>query len=313
MQQTLATAVKCEGISLHQGKQVTMVIKPAPEYHGICFKRTDIGNRDASLIQADYRMVSDTRLCTVLENAHGVSLSTVEHLMAALWGCGIDNALIEIDGPELPIMDGSSEPFVFLLECAGVMEQEAPRRYISVDTPVIVQDGNACAIIQPWDQGFVLDVDIAFDHQAIGQQYYRFDSNLMSFKQMLSRARTFGFLHEVEMLRSAGLARGGSLHNAIVLDDNGIMNQDGLRFNDECVRHKALDCLGDYFLAQYRLNAYVKTSRPGHKLNNLLMRALFAEPGAWHYQDEDEQEQVVTPEHLFGHVDHSTSCVVAAR
>ncbi len=286
MQYTLAKAMVCEGISLHQGKHVTMTINPAPEGHGICFRRTDIENMPAAIIRADYRYVVDTRLCTVLENEHGVRLSTVEHLMAALWGCGIDNALIDIDGAEVPVMDGSAEPFIFLIECAGIVAQDAPRRYIKLDVPVIVQEGESCAIACPWDQnGFALDVDIHFKHQAIGRQSYHFNSVEMSFQQMLSRARTFGFYEEVEALQAAGLARGGSMHNAVVINHEGIMNQDGLRYEDECVRHKALDCIGDYFLAGHRLLGHIKTSRPGHSLNSKLIKAILSRSDAWHYVD----------------------------
>jgi UDP-3-O-[3-hydroxymyristoyl] N-acetylglucosamine deacetylase len=286
MQQTLAAPVHCEGISLHQGAVVHLTIKPAPEYHGIWFKRTDVSDPTQAMVKADYRFVSDTRLCTVLENPYGVKVSTVEHLMAALWGCGVDNALIEIDGAEVPIMDGSSEPFVFLIECAGVAAQEAPRRIITVKTPIVVQEGTSTAIIQASDDdGFSLDVEIDFPHAAIGQQRYSFVASDMGFRQSISRARTFGFLKDVEALRSVGLARGGSLANAVVINDDGIMNEDGLRHHDEFARHKALDCIGDYFLAGHRLNAHAKVSRPGHAINNKLMKALFATPDAWHYSE----------------------------
>jgi UDP-3-O-[3-hydroxymyristoyl] N-acetylglucosamine deacetylase len=285
MQQTVSKAVHCNGISLHQGEHVQLTIKPAPEHHGIWFKRMDIGDSAQAFIKADYRFVTDTRLCTVLENAYGVRVSTVEHLMAALWGCGVDNALIEIDGAEVPIMDGSSEPFVFLIECAGTVRQDAPRRTITIDAPIIVQEGTSCAILQPSEEGFVLDVEIDFPHAAIGQQYYHFASADMTFRQSVSRARTFGFLKDVEALRSIGLARGGSLSNAVVIDDNGIMNEDGLRHADEFARHKALDCMGDFFLAGHRIQGHVKVSRPGHAVNNKLMKALFARTDSWHFTE----------------------------
>jgi UDP-3-O-[3-hydroxymyristoyl] N-acetylglucosamine deacetylase len=256
-----------------------------------------VSNANEAMVQADYRYVTDTRLCTVLENAYGVKVSTVEHLMAALWGCGVDNALIEIDGAEVPIMDGSSEPFVFLIECAGVVKQEASRRIITVKTPIVVQEGTSTAIIQASEEeGFSLDVEIDFPHAAIGQQRYHFASGDMSFRQSVSRARTFGFLKDVEALRSVGLARGGSLANAVVINDDGIMNEDGLRHHDEFVRPKALDCMGDFFLAGHRLNAHVKVSRPGHSINNKLMKALFANPEAWHFSE--TAEMVVIPAHV---------------
>lgn len=281
MQHTLAQPIKCDGISLHQGAHVTMTLHPAPEHFGIWFKRTDIAKAEHALIKADVHNVVDTRLCTVLENAYGVRVSTVEHVMAALWGSGIDNVLIEIDGSEVPVMDGSSEPFMFLIECVGVVAQDAPRAMLKVLKTVTVRDGDSVATIAPCDDGFMLDVDIMFAHQAIGAQRYSFDATETTFKQSLSRARTFGFYHEVEAMRAAGLARGGSLHNAVVINEEGIMNHDGLRYHDECVRHKALDCIGDYFLTGMRFLAHVTTSRPGHNINNALMRALLAQSDAW--------------------------------
>lgn len=282
-QYTLERPITCQGISLHKGEHVTMVLNPAPEHHGIVFRRMDIDDPRAAVVAADYRNVSDTRLCTVLENPQGVRISTVEHLMAALWGCGIDNALIEIDGNEVPVMDGSSEPFMFLIDCAGIVKQAAQRSYIVVDAPVVVQEGESCAMIQPYADGLRLEVEIDFAHEAVGKQHYRFDSAEMSFRQMLSRARTFGFFRDVEMLRTMGLARGGSLHNAVVIGEEGIMNTDGLRYDDECVRHKALDCLGDYFLSGHRILGHVKTNRPGHALNNRLLKALLNDSDAWHF------------------------------
>ena len=296
MQQTFATSVQCDGISLHQGTTVRMTLKPAPENHGIWFKRTDIADAEQAMVKADYRYVSDTRLCTVLENAYGVKVSTVEHLMAALWGCGVDNALIEIDGAEVPIMDGSSEPFVFLIECARVVEQDAPRRTVVIDAPIVVQEGTSVAILQPSEEGFSLDVEIDFPHEAIGRQRYHFASSENGFRLSVARARTFGFLKDVEALRSVGLARGGSLANAVVIDDNGIMNEDGLRHHDEFARHKALDCMGDFFLAGCHIQGHVKISRPGHAINNKLMKALFSRPDCWHYHE--AMENTAMPAHL---------------
>jgi UDP-3-O-[3-hydroxymyristoyl] N-acetylglucosamine deacetylase len=286
MQHTVSKVFSCEGISLHQGQNVTVTIKPAPENHGIVFKRTDIADASKARVQAHYANVVDTRLCTVLENEYGVRVATVEHLMAALWGCGVDNALIEIDGAEVPIMDGSSDAFVFMIECAGIEQQSEPRRVILVNSPIIVHEGDSIAMLQPCADGFSIEVDINFGHHAIGEQRYHFEAEEMSFKQSVSRARTFGFLRDVEAMRSVGLARGGSLHNAIVIDDNGVMNEDGLRFADEYVRHKTLDCLGDYYLAGHHIIGKVRTSRPGHGINNKLMRALFENPKAWTYIDD---------------------------
>jgi UDP-3-O-[3-hydroxymyristoyl] N-acetylglucosamine deacetylase len=287
MQYTLAQAIECDGISLHKGEDVRMTLRPAPENHGIVFKRTDVPANQA-LIAANYKNVTDTRLCTVLENGHGHVVSTVEHLMAAFWGCGIDNALVEINGSEVPIMDGSSDPFVFLIECVGKQQQRAPRRKIVIDTPMMVEDGESCLLLMPAQSGFALDVTIDFNHEAIGTQSAKFDSNSMTFRQILSRARTFGFLKDVEMMQKMGLAKGGSLHNAVVIDDHGVMNEDGYRYDDECVRHKMLDCIGDYFLSGHYICGKVRASRPGHAINNKLMKTLFANPDKWHYAEDAE-------------------------
>ena len=293
MQRTIAKSVSCDGISLHQGEHVTLWLHPASENYGIVFKRTDIKDAKACLVPAHYANVVDTRLCTVLENAYGVRISTVEHLMAALWGAKIDNVLVEIEGGEIPIMDGSADAFSFMLECAGVKTQNEVRQIIVVDSPIIVNDGDSIAMLQPsHDDNFSLEIDIEFEHQAIGAQHYNFDAEEMSFKQSISRARTFGFLRDVEAMRKVGLARGGSLHNAIVINDEGVMNEDGLRFHDEYVRHKALDCLGDYYLAGYNIIAKVRTSRPGHGINNKLIRELFAQTNAWHFINDAHQQYV---------------------
>jgi UDP-3-O-[3-hydroxymyristoyl] N-acetylglucosamine deacetylase len=206
-----------------------------------------------------------------------VSVATIEHVMAALWGTGIDNARIELDGPEVPIMDGSSEPFVFLLDCAGRVQQKATRRLVKVLREVTVEDGGCKATLSPYE-GFRLDVEIIFNHKLIATQKASYDFADTSFKQALARARTFGFVRDVEKLRSMGLARGGSLHNAIVLGEEDILNEGGLRYADEFVRHKALDCVGDLFLAGGLIEGRITATRPGHGINNKLLRALFIDP-----------------------------------
>lgn len=277
-QHTLNTAVRCTGIGLHSGAPVHMRLTPAEEDTGILFKRTDV-SAPISYVPAQYDRVTDTMLGTTIANEHGVAVSTIEHLMAALWGCGVDNAIIELDAPEVPIMDGSSNPFVFLVECAGVAKQSTPRTLLKVMSKLDVKDGASTATILPFG-GFALNVTIEFPNPIIARQQAQYDFGRVSFKQMLSRARTFGFAHEVEKMRALGLARGGSLENAIVVDNAGILNEGGLRYADEFVRHKALDCVGDYFLAGARILGEVATSRPGHGINNKLMRALMTTPGA---------------------------------
>lgn len=290
-QTTLNHAVTCNGVALHSGATVSMTLQPAPAGHGIVFKRRDVEGYK-SLVPARYDMVCDTKLGTTLANEYGTKVMTVEHLMAALWGCGIDNCLIELEGPEIPIMDGSSEPFVFLVECAGVRVQDAPRRIIQVNRVVAVEDQGSTAVIAPADH-FSLDVTIHFNHDKIGTQKAVYDFTETSFKRALCRARTFGFARDVEQLRSIGLAQGGSLANAVVLGDADILNEDGLRYNDEFVRHKALDCCGDYYLAGAIIRGAVTTFRPGHCINNLLMRELLSNPD--NYTMVDAGGYVATP------------------
>lgn len=277
-QRSLKTSISCTGVALHGGLNVTLTLKPAAPDAGIVFHRTDVGGT----IPARWDHVVDTRMCTVLGNADGITVGTVEHLMAALAGCGIDNAEIELDGPEVPIMDGSSEPFVDLIECAGVVEQAAPRRVIRVHKEIGVSVGDSAASLKPGDC-LDLNVEIEFDSKAV--QYQALSVGLMngSFRKELSRARTFGFLHEVEQLRAAGLAKGGSLDNAIVVSGDHILNEDGLRFEDEFVRHKMLDAVGDLYLAGAPIIGRFTGTRSGHAANNALLRALFADTEAWSY------------------------------
>lgn len=278
-QTTLAGSVTCSGIGVHTGQIVEMTLHPAEADTGIQFVRLDV-EEEKSYVRAFYLDVTDTMLGTTITNEYGVSVSTVEHLMAAFWGMGIDNAIVTLNGPEVPIMDGSSEPFVFLLECAGIKPLSSHRDTLEVLKKVTVTDGQSAATIRPFD-GFALDITIEFPHAAIPRQRAVYNFSEQSFRHALCRARTFGFAKDVEMLRARGLARGGSLDNAIVIDDNGVVNEGGLRYNDEFIRHKALDCVGDFFLTGMRIRGAVTTLRPGHSLNNKLLRALLADRSAW--------------------------------
>jgi len=246
---------------------------------GIVFRRTDICDVDGE-IAARFDNVGDTQLCTTLINKNGVTIGTVEHLMAALAGCEIDNVVVEINGPEVPIMDGSAEPFVFLIECAGVVEQAAPRRAIEILRTVHVANGDSAISVEP-SNGFSINLGIDFAHPSIGQQNIVLDMTSATFKSQICRARTFGFLHEVESLRTAGFGRGGSLKNAVVVSPDGVMNEEGLRFTDEFVRHKVLDCIGDLYLLGAPIQGRVRAHRNGHALNNLLLRTLIADRSAW--------------------------------
>lgn len=292
-QHTVAAEVSCVGVALHTGDMVNMTIRPGAANTGIVFVRKDVAANN--VVPARFDAVMETTLGTTISNSAGVTVSTIEHVMAALWGAGIDNARIELDGAEVPIMDGSSEPFIFLLDCAGRVQQRATRRVIEVLREVTVEEGASRATLSPAD-GFVLDVEIAFKHPMIATQKATYDFTDTTFKQALSRARTFGFARDVEKMRSMGLALGGSLHNAIVLGEEDIMNEGGLRYADEFVRHKALDCVGDFYLAQGHLQGRITTSKPGHGINNKLLRALFSNPA--NYRIVSEEEEVNAPAHI---------------
>jgi UDP-3-O-[3-hydroxymyristoyl] N-acetylglucosamine deacetylase len=280
-QHTLKTAIPCTGVGLHSGNRVSMTIAPAPADNGITFVRTDKCGAEAE-IQGAFDNVRDTRLCTVVGNAAGTTIGTVEHLMAALWGCGIDNAVVELDGPEVPIMDGSADPFVFLIDCAGRVEQDATRRAIRILKTITVGEGGKVASLRPDDQP-VFSFEIDFDSAVVARQSAEMTLTEDAFKTHIARARTFGFLHEVEALRNAGLARGGSLDNAIVVSGDRVLNEGGLRFADEFVRHKILDAVGDLYLAGAPILGRFHGCRSGHMLNNQLLRALFNDRTAWCY------------------------------
>lgn len=282
-QRTLKQSISCKGVGLHSGRQVRMSLHPAEAGTGIVFHRTDVSDQDA-IVPALWDRVVDTVLCTRIANEAGVSVGTVEHLMAALAGAAIDNLRIEIDGPEVPIMDGSSEPFLFLIACAGVVEQQAVRNAIRVLRPISVVDEDdetgRGVWLEPAD-GFDLALTIDFPGTAIGRQSYAMELVGNRFSEELGRARTFGFVEDVERLQAAGLARGGSIDNAVVVDGMNVLNPTGLRYQDEFVRHKLLDCVGDLYLAGAPLYARVTGFGSGHRLNNLVLRALFAASDSW--------------------------------
>jgi UDP-3-O-[3-hydroxymyristoyl] N-acetylglucosamine deacetylase len=282
LQKTIKNRMECQGVGVHTGILSTLTLLPAPEGTGIVFRRTDHPGV-AGVIPARFDRVTDTKLGTSIGNVYGVKVHTVEHLMAAVVGLGVTNLIIEIDGAEVPIMDGSAAPFVFLLECAGVVAQNEPVRAIRVRETVRVEDGDKYAELRP-GIGFSADLEIAFENcPIIDRQFYSFDLDTPAFKAELARARTFGFRHEVEYLQKNGLALGGSLANSIVLDGARIMNEDGLRYADEFVRHKLLDVVGDMALAGAPLYAQFRGFKTGHALNNKLLRELFARKNAWEY------------------------------
>lgn len=291
-QTTLKAPINCTGTGLHSGERVNMTLAPAPAGSGIVFRRTDLVEKGATVEQATiparWDHVVDTRLCTVVGNAHGAVVGTVEHLMAALRGCGIDNLLVELDGPEVPIMDGSAAPFVFLVECAGRTVQAAPRRQLRILREVRVEDGSKSVALMPAPvSSFRVEID--FSTAAIRRQEGALRLGIadeaFAFKAEVSRARTFGFLHEVDMMRKAGLARGGSLENAVVIDGDRVINEGGLRYGDEFVRHKILDAVGDLYTAGAPIVGHFHGVRPGHEMNNRLLRALFADSAAYRWEE----------------------------
>ena len=294
-QRTLKQRINCSGIALHCGLNVTVTLSPGEVDSGIVFRRTDIAGGGV-LIPARWDHVTDTRMCSTLGDQDGVTISTVEHLMAALAGMEIDNAVVEVNGPEIPIMDGSAAPFVLLIECAGVFDQDRPRRVIRVLKPISVDDGERYASLAPGN-GFTVGLDIDFNSRAVSRQRISVELGNGAFNRELARARTFGFLHEVEELRAAGLARGGSLDNAVVVNGDKVLNEGGLRYDDEFVRHKALDAIGDLYLAGAPLRGHFYGRCSGHGTNNALLRALFADAEAWNYDEMriDETEAAIGP------------------
>ena len=283
---TLADRVDYFGVGLHSGRSVKVKLLPAPPNSGICFVRRD-QPADHALIRASWRNVVDTRLCTVLGNEHGVTLSTVEHLLAALRGSGVDNALIEVSDGEVPILDGSCAPLIKLIDAAGIVSQRLPRAAIWIESQIEVRQGDRVAVLTPggWPR---ISVDIEFEHAAIGAQCYSVELHDQIFASEIAPARTFGFASEIDDLHGQGLALGGSIKNAVVLDDDGVVNAEGLRFTDEFVRHKVLDCLGDLALAELPIFGHFYAYRPGHRLNVALLREMFANQGAWRRIGYDE-------------------------
>jgi UDP-3-O-[3-hydroxymyristoyl] N-acetylglucosamine deacetylase len=280
-QTTLRDDVSVTGIGVHSGLPVTLTLHPAEANTGIVFLRTGIAGQPDREIPANVRAVTATEFATVLGDHTGPLCSTAEHVLAALSGLGVDNALIEVDGPEVPIMDGSAEPFVAAIEQAGVITLLAPRRYIQVLKPVSVTKDNSFGELRPYGRGFRVEIEIEFDHPLIGRQALDLDVEPESFRSEIARARTFGFMRDVAKLWSAGYALGATFENTLVVTENRVLNPDGVRFADEFVRHKALDAVGDLALAGAPLLGAYRSVRGGHKLNHAVLSSLMADPTAW--------------------------------
>ncbi len=278
-QHTVAGPVIFAGVGVHTGAHVRVAVRPAAIDAGVTFVRTDLKDID-NAIRVSAEAVGQTRLGTVINNAAGASVSTIEHLMAAFCALGIDNVVVELDGPEVPILDGSAEVFIQFLDRAGRRRQEASRRFIEVLEPIEVIEGDKRAVLLPCDR-FEVAFEIVFDSAPIGRQRVDLEVTEQSFREELADCRTFGFLKDVEALRAAGLARGASMENAVVLDGDRVLNPEGLRRPDEFVRHKALDAVGDLYVAGLPLLARFEGLYAGHGLNNLLVRELMARPQSW--------------------------------
>ncbi|MAM34020.1 MAG: UDP-3-O-[3-hydroxymyristoyl] N-acetylglucosamine deacetylase [Micavibrio sp.] len=296
LQKTLAKEVALTGVGVHSGVETFLKILPAPANSGITFVRTDVTDRE-NTIKGLYSNVKETTLCTVIRNDAGVSVGTIEHIMAALRACDIDNAVVELDGPEIPIMDGSSRPFIRAIDSVGTQKLDQPRKAIKILKTVEFKDGDKVVTLMP-GQGCSFDVTIDFDSKAIGKQRSVLDLTLQDFETEASDARTFGFLHEVEYLRSQGLALGGSLDNAVVIDGDRVLNSNGTRFDNEFSRHKLLDAVGDIYLAGLPIIGRYESYKAGHALNNQILHTLFADPTAYEIVDFETKEAADSVTHL---------------
>lgn len=286
-QRTLKNTIRATGVGLHSGDKVYMTLRPAPVNHGIVFRRVDLD--PVVEVPAKAELVTEVTLCTGL-TCNDAKIQTVEHLMSALAGLGVDNIIVELSSAELPIMDGSSGPFVFLLQSAGIIEQDAPKRFIRMLRTVEVTDGDKVARFSPYE-GYKLGFTIQFDHPMIPARQSRqeIEFSTLAYTKEISRARTFGFMRDLEYMRERNLGLGGSMDNAIVLDEFRVLNEDGLRYADEFVRHKILDAIGDLYLAGAQVLGAYEGFKSGHALNNKLVRAVLADETAWEWVSWDEQ------------------------
>ena len=290
-QRTIKKSVQETGIGLHKGDKVTMTLRPAPANTGIVFRRVDLEPYVDIPAKAD--AVADTMLCTCVSNTDGHSISTVEHLVSALAGLGIDNIIVEVDSDELPIMDGSASPFIFLLQSVGIEELNAPKKFIRINQHVRVEDGDKWAEFKPYD-GFRVDFQIDFDHPVISQtrQHMIMDFDTASYVNEVSRARTFGFMKDLEYMNANNLALGGSMENAVALDEYRVLNPEGLRYEDEFLKHKILDAVGDLYLVGHSIIGELKAYKSGHGLNNKLLNAMLKDKRCWEFVSYEDNEQV---------------------
>ena len=304
-QTTLGDQIAVSGVGVHSGVPVTLTLHPADADTGIVFIRSDEQGRDRE-VRADYRSVTATELATVLGDKVGLFCSTAEHVLAALRGLGVDNAYVELDGPEVPIMDGSAAPFVAAIDQAGVVAVNAPRRYIEVRKPIRITRGEGFGELRPYAHGFRVEIEIDFDNPLIGRQSIDTDIEPDNFRRELSRARTFGFMKDVSALWSAGKALGAGFENTVVMSESRVLNPEGLRYSDEFVRHNALDAVGDLALAGAPLLGVYRSLRGGHKLNHAVLTALMSDPTAWALVEAEPVRRIR------GHADVATGLVAPA-
>ena len=284
LQRTLASSVHVTGVGLHSGERVVLNMHPADVDTGIRFRRTDLEGEQGEIIPLTPLLINDTRLSSTIVTDSGVRVGTIEHIMSALSAMGIDNVLIELNAPEIPIMDGSSLPFIYLLQDAGILDQAAEKKFIRIKKPIVVEDPNKRVAFLPYD-GFKVTLTIDFDHPVFNRsnQTYSIDFAGASYLEEIARARTFGFMQEVELMRSHNLGLGGNLTNAIVIDDFDVLNPEGLRYPDEFVRHKILDAIGDLYIAGHPIIGAFEGFKSGHAINNALLRKMFSDPDSFEW------------------------------
>ena len=288
-QKTINDSIELDGVGLHSGKNVNLCLKPAEVDSGIKFKRTDINNTN-NIIDATYKNISSSLLCTKIENSHGVSVSTIEHLMAAFYGEGIDNVMVEINSPEVPIMDGSAFDFVMAIRSYGTQEQNYSKKFIKVLKKVEVKDGQKYISIEPLTKDLIVDFEIVYKNPLIRTRRKEFklsNGDLTS----IYNSKTFCLYEDIDQIKSQGLAQGGSLENAIVVKENKILNEDGLRYRDEFVNHKILDCLGDLMLLGHRIFGHIKTSQGGHQLTNVLLKEFMSNKSNWKFESSEGEQK----------------------
>tara|TARA_B100000686_G_scaffold287206_1_gene312508 strand:+ start:1166 stop:2086 length:921 start_codon:yes stop_codon:yes gene_type:complete len=288
-QKTIKESIDLQGVGLHNGMQVNLCLKPAKANSGISFIRTDVDS-DKNLIEANYKNVSSPILCTKIKNSDGISVSTIEHLMAVFYGEGIDNVEIEIDAPEVPIMDGSSFDFVEAIRSVGTEDQNSPKKYINVLKKVEIKDGPKHISIEPLSKDLIIDFEIVYKNPLIRtrRKEFKFSNGDLT---SIYNSKTFCLYEDIDQIKSQGLAKGGSLENAIVVKENKILNEDGLRYRDEFVNHKILDCMGDLMLSGHRIFGHIKTSQGGHQLTNALLREFLSDKSNWEFENFDKKEK----------------------